>query len=42
MQSLLTVAMTVADESRVPAAKRLHGRVAALHDRTRQALVVAY
>jgi hypothetical protein len=39
--SPLTVPMTAADESRVPAAKRLHGRMVALHAKTRQALAVA-
>jgi hypothetical protein len=34
------VPMTAADESCVLAAKRLHGRMAALHAKTRQALVV--
>jgi hypothetical protein len=41
LNSPLTVPMTVADESRVFAAKRLHGRMAALHAKTRQALAVA-
>jgi hypothetical protein len=39
--SPLTVPMTAADESRVPATKRLHGRMAALHAKTRQTLAVA-
>ncbi len=33
--SSLTVPMTAADESRVPAARRLHGRMAEMHARTR-------
>lgn len=38
---LLTVPMTTADESPVPAARLLHGAVADIHVRTRQALAVA-
>ena len=40
-ESSITVPMTAADESRVPAAKRLHGEMAEMHARTRQALTVA-